>query len=101
MWGHMLTFLGGPHACIGYRFALIESVQSFYLLYRSYTDDWRTRIKALLFTLIRGFEFELAVPADTVKPRRAMIVQRPVVEHEGKETIQMPIIIRPLVEHEL
>ena len=26
VWGNMLTFLGGPHACIGYRFALVEYV---------------------------------------------------------------------------
>jgi hypothetical protein len=24
VWGHMLTFLGGPRGCIGYRFALVE-----------------------------------------------------------------------------
>ncbi|KAJ7289234.1 cytochrome P450 [Mycena rebaudengoi] len=43
-WGHMLTFLGGPRSCIGLRFSLVE-------------------LKALLFTLVRGLEFELAVPA--------------------------------------
>lgn len=24
IWANTLTFLGGPHACIGYRFALVE-----------------------------------------------------------------------------
>jgi cytochrome P450 len=24
VWGNMLTFLGGPRACIGYRFSLVE-----------------------------------------------------------------------------
>ncbi|CEL63636.1 putative cytochrome P450 311a1 OS=Drosophila melanogaster GN=Cyp311a1 PE=2 SV=1 [Rhizoctonia solani AG-1 IB] len=40
VWGHILTFLHGPHACIGYRFAVEE-------------------IKILLYTLVRVFEFEL------------------------------------------
>lgn len=26
LWGNVLTFLGGSHSCIGYRFALIECV---------------------------------------------------------------------------
>jgi cytochrome P450 len=43
VWAHLLSFLGGGHNCIGYRFSLAE-------------------MKALLFVLLRAFEFELAVP---------------------------------------
>jgi hypothetical protein len=29
VWGNMMTFLGGPRACIAYRFALVEWVLKF------------------------------------------------------------------------
>ncbi|KAJ6577019.1 cytochrome P450 [Mycena vulgaris] len=38
VWGNLLTFLAGPRNCIGFRFSLVE-------------------MKALLFTLLRAFEF--------------------------------------------
>ncbi|KAH7907839.1 cytochrome P450 [Hygrophoropsis aurantiaca] len=75
IWGHLLTFLGGPRACIGYRFSLIE-------------------IKALLFTLVRAFEFTLAVPAgDIIKSVEA--VQRPFIRSEPGSNSQMPPFIKP------
>ncbi|KAI0688229.1 cytochrome P450 [Cytidiella melzeri] len=78
VFGNTLSFLGGPRSCIGYRFSLVE-------------------MKALLFTLIRSFEFELGVPADKVKKRTA-IVQRPiVVGDDDKEEGKMPLFIRPYV----
>ncbi|KAJ7099283.1 cytochrome P450 [Mycena belliarum] len=74
VWGHMMTFLGGPRACIGYRFSLVE-------------------MKALLFTLIRAFEFELAVPLADVGKRSA-IVQRPFLRSETERGNQMPLLVR-------
>jgi cytochrome P450 len=74
VWGNMLTFLGGPHACIGYRFTLAE-------------------MKAILYSLIRAFEFELAVPADKISKKTSGIVQRPVVA--GEKGHSMPMIITP------
>ncbi|KAG6879902.1 hypothetical protein C0992_009893 [Termitomyces sp. T32_za158] len=77
VWGNLLTFLGGPRACIGYRFSLVET-------------------KALLFTLIRAFEFDLAVPAkDIIK--KSSVVQRPVLATDPEGNNQMPLLIRPVV----
>ncbi|KAJ7334856.1 cytochrome P450 [Mycena albidolilacea] len=77
VWGHMLTFLGGPRACIGYRFSLVE-------------------MKALLFTLVRAFEFELAVPAADIE-KKTSVVQRPIVKSEPEAGNQMPLIVKPYI----
>ncbi|KAJ7347579.1 cytochrome P450 [Mycena albidolilacea] len=77
VWGQVLTFLGGPRACIGYRFSVIE-------------------MKALLFTLVRAFEFELAVPAADIG-RKISIVQRPMVRSEPGAGAQMPLLVKPYV----
>ncbi|KAJ7289232.1 cytochrome P450 [Mycena rebaudengoi] len=78
VWGHMLTFLGGPRSCIGLRFSLVE-------------------LKALLFTLVRGLEFELAVPAADIGVRAPGIVQRPVVLSDSEAGGQLPLLVRPYV----
>ncbi|KAJ6457098.1 cytochrome P450, partial [Mycena vitilis] len=77
VWGHMLSFLGGPRACIGYRFSLVE-------------------MKALVFTLVRAFEFELAVPAADIG-KKLSIVQRPIVRSEPGGGNQLPLLIKPHV----
>ncbi|KAJ7272933.1 cytochrome P450 [Mycena rebaudengoi] len=77
VWAHMLTFLGGPRACIGYRFALVE-------------------MKTLLFTLVRAFEFELAVPASDVG-QKCMIVQGPVLRSNPEGGNEMPLLIKSFV----
>lgn len=52
-------------------------------------------MKALIFTLIRAFEFELAVPASDITKKTAL-VQRPIVKDssggEGKQGL--PLLIR-------
>ncbi|KAJ6528643.1 cytochrome P450 [Mycena vulgaris] len=60
VWGHMLTFLGGPRSCIGYRFSLVE-------------------MKALLFALVRDLEFELAVPGADVGRKSGNVTQLPML----------------------
>ncbi|EIN14705.1 cytochrome P450 [Punctularia strigosozonata HHB-11173 SS5] len=54
VWGHQLTFLGGPRACIGYRFSLVE-------------------MKALLFILVRAFTFDLAVSASDIQAKITVV----------------------------
>ncbi|OJA09059.1 hypothetical protein AZE42_04725 [Rhizopogon vesiculosus] len=75
VWGHLLTFLGGPRACIGYRFSLVE-------------------MKALLFTLLRAFEFELAVPASDIG-KKSTIVQRPILLSDPENKNQLPLLVKP------
>jgi len=75
VWGNIMSFLGGPRSCIGYRFSVVE-------------------MKALIFTLIRAFEFELAVPADEIV-RQSSNVQRPLVRSEKEKGGQLPMLIRP------
>ncbi|KAJ7700784.1 cytochrome P450 [Mycena rosella] len=76
VWGDMLTFIGGPRSCIGFRFALVE-------------------MKALLFTLVRGLEFELAVPAADIAAQPTVLVQRPIVLSDLKKGNQLPLLIKP------
>lgn len=73
----MMTFLGGPRACIGYRFSLVE-------------------MKALIFALVRSLEFEPAVPAQEIM-KKIGLVQRPFVRSEMDKGTQMPLIVKSYV----
>ncbi|OBZ66432.1 hypothetical protein A0H81_13683 [Grifola frondosa] len=75
VWGHMLSFLGGPRSCIGYRFSLVE-------------------MKALVFTLVRAFEYELAVPPEEIVST-VVIVQRPFLRSEMHKGSQLPLLVKP------
>ena len=93
VWGNQLTFLGGPRACIGYRFSLVEYVLAQPCIGAADTRCDR-RMKALLFTLIRAFEFQLAVSPDEIK-KKATIVQRPVLASDPDGKNQMPLFVKP------
>ncbi|KAJ2921253.1 hypothetical protein H1R20_g15838, partial [Candolleomyces eurysporus] len=76
VWGNVLTFIGGPRACIGYRFSNVE-------------------MKALLFTLVRAFEFELGVPAEEIGVS-SWIVQRPFLRSNPEAGNQLPLKVKPV-----
>ncbi|KAJ7759769.1 hypothetical protein DFH07DRAFT_741046 [Mycena maculata] len=72
----MMTFLGGPRAYIGFRFSLVE-------------------LKAILFTLLRRLESELAVPVADIGRIDPMIVVHLVLRSDRAAGSQMPLFIKP------
>jgi hypothetical protein len=54
-------------------------------------------MKALLFTLVRAFEFELAVPAEDIG-KKSLAVTRPLLKSNPKAGNQMPMLVRPVKE---
>ncbi|KZT69443.1 cytochrome P450 [Daedalea quercina L-15889] len=75
VWANLMSFIGGPRACIGYRFSLIE-------------------IKSLLFVLVKAFEIELAFPANDIVKKSA-IVTRPYVRDQVERGSQLPLLFMP------
>ena len=51
------------------------------------------RMKALVFTLVRAFEFELAVPPADVR-KTPMVVQRPILRSAPEQGSQMPLLVK-------
>ncbi|KAF8202807.1 cytochrome P450 [Mycena galopus ATCC 62051] len=74
IWANLLTFSAGPHNCIGIRFSLVE-------------------MKALLFTLVRAFEFEEAGPKGAIGRAVVGFLQRPAVLSEGPGS-GLPLIVK-------
>ncbi|KAI9463999.1 cytochrome P450 [Lactarius psammicola] len=75
VFSNLLTFITGAHACIGYRFSIIE-------------------MKAIIFSFVRAFDFELAVPPSEITGR-TMIVTRPFLTSNPDKGPQLPLVIRP------
>ncbi|KAJ7051705.1 cytochrome P450 [Mycena amicta] len=77
VWANLFTFLGGPHNCIGFRFSLAE-------------------MKAILFTLIRAFEIDPAVPRGSIGSVMEGLIQYPMVVGDKQQTSGLPLILTPI-----
>ncbi|KAJ7177140.1 cytochrome P450 [Mycena filopes] len=75
VWANMLTFFAGPHNCIGFRFSIVE-------------------LKALIYILLRAFEFTPAVPRDNIKTLMSGVLQRPAHVGSSKEDLGLPLIVK-------
>ncbi|CAE7112068.1 unnamed protein product [Rhizoctonia solani] len=75
VWGNILTFLHGPHSCIGHRFAVEE-------------------MKALIYVLIRAFEFE--IDPDIEIEGKTGLATRPCVKSGSNKIDKLPLICRPV-----
>ena len=53
------------------------------------------RMKVLLFTLVRAFEFDLAVSAKDIGTA-SLAIQRPILLSDPKSSNQMPLLVRPI-----
>lgn len=71
---NLMTFIGGPRACIGHRFAVAE-------------------MKALLFHIMRRFEFRLAVGPSELWARTGFLI-RPQLRKDN--TVQLPLVLSPV-----
>lgn len=80
VWSHMMTFLHGPHACIGFRFALIE-------------------MKVLLYALVRAFEFEID-PSIEIEGKTGLVT-RPCVKGQAEKANRMPLLCKPVARSQL
>ncbi|KAG8933006.1 hypothetical protein FRC00_013747 [Tulasnella sp. 408] len=71
----MLTFLGGPRSCIGYRFALLE-------------------MKVLIFALLRDISVELPDPAPEIEKKSFIITRPSIKQADGSMKSLMPLRLK-------
>ncbi|KAJ7177114.1 cytochrome P450, partial [Mycena filopes] len=75
VWANLMTFFGGPHNCIGFRFSIMEYF----------------RLKA---TLIGAFEFIPAIPGDEIRPMMSGILHRPSLVGNSEQGSGLPLIAK-------
>lgn len=93
VWGNMLTFFGGPRACIGYRFSIVELVFRSSRGMDASIKCCHCRMKAILFTLIRKFEFELAFSTDDLR-RKPNVIGWPHLLSQPEGGNQLPLKVK-------
>lgn len=71
---NLMSFIGGPRSCVGHRFAVAE-------------------MKALLFHIVRGFEFRFAVDQSELWSRTSALM-RP--QSRKDNTVQLPVVLTPV-----
>ncbi|KAF8202079.1 cytochrome P450 [Mycena galopus ATCC 62051] len=74
---NLFSFFAGQTSCIGYKFSLVE-------------------MKALLFFLVRAFEFKPAVPDGGIG-RTSGLVHRPLDLAEPNKGSTLPLILKPFI----
>ncbi|KAI0675088.1 cytochrome P450 [Trametes maxima] len=80
VWANTLTFGGGLHGCLGYRFSI-------------------NQIKVVAFTLLRSFELELAVPATDIGKSSTTFV-RPIQISNPERGPHLPMLVRAYTKPE-
>ena len=71
---NLMSFLGVTRSCLGHRFAVAE-------------------MKALLFHIVRGFEFRLAVEPSELWARTDILL-RPQLRSDN--SVQLPVLLTPV-----
>lgn len=90
-----MTFLGGPHGCIGYQFTVVEFVHHHLHSPMSVPNHFDPRrMKCLLFALIRKFEFQLALPAEDIVWWNQAVVRRPLVKGPDRDQRGLPLYVK-------
>jgi cytochrome P450 len=70
-----MTFINGSHACIGYRFALMET-------------------KIILHQLLSTFAFQLAVDPADVGKKGTGIILRPCLKAQRDKDATLPMLVK-------
>jgi hypothetical protein len=53
-------------------------------------------MKALLYALVKSYEFELAIPKEKIVINHVQLVTRPLVVDELEKGNQMPLVVKPV-----